>query len=108
MIVSKKIADYFEDNLLACSLIYSGHPLGCAAGVACLEYCKEQNILGNVEYVGLELGSILEELKRKHECVGDVRYIGITHENVIIIAPPLIITKEQLDEVLSVVDEIFL
>ena len=38
--VSKKIADYFDDNVLQCGLTYSGHPLACAAGVACLNYYK--------------------------------------------------------------------
>lgn len=107
--------------------------------------------------VGVVLGTLLEELKQKHSCVGDVRYIGLfsavelvkdkktkealvpygndslgimpkilghlrsrgfmtyAHENMIIVAPPLIITEEQLkeelkklDEVLTIVDQEFL
>jgi taurine--2-oxoglutarate transaminase len=155
--VSKDIAEYFDDNLLSCGLTYSGHPLACAAGVACVNYFDEADILGNVNKVGKVLGQKLEEIKQKHACVGDVRYIGLfsavelmkdkagkvplvpygkdpegvmgkilgllsakkfmtyTHENVVIVAPPLIITEEQLteelqklDEVLSVVDEQFI
>lgn len=152
--VSKEIAAYFDDNLLSCGLTYSGHPLGCAAGVACIEYYEEANILENVEKSGKVLGEQLERLKEEHSCVGDVRYIGLfsavelvkdkqtrealvpygedpddvmksilgmlkkrrfmtyTHENVIIVAPPLIITEQQIveemskmDEVLSIVDK---
>ncbi|MGN1114167.1 MAG: aminotransferase class III-fold pyridoxal phosphate-dependent enzyme [Oscillospiraceae bacterium] len=152
--VSKKIAEYFDDHLLSCGLTYSGHPLACAAGVACLEYYEESNILDNVNKSGKVLGEILEELKAKHACVGDVRYIGLfsaielvkdkatkepmvsygkdpegvmgkiigmlkaekfmtySHENMILICPPLIITEEQvreemqkMDKVLSKVDE---
>ena len=58
-----------------CGLTYSGHPLACAAGIATLD-----------EYKGIEVpktrvtvkkDEIEEELKRKHPCVGDVRYKGL-------------------------------
>jgi len=75
--VSSTIAAYFDDNLLACGLTYSGHPLACAAGVACVGYYQEAGIAENVLRVGEQLGSILEKLKDKHPCVGDVRYIGL-------------------------------
>ena len=153
--VSKDIAAFFDDHLLSCGLTYSGHPLACAAGVACLNYYKDANILENVNKSGEALGECLEEMKKAHPSVGDVRYIGLfsavelvkdkktreplvpygkdpegimgrligelkkrgfmtySHENMIIIAPPLIITAEQvreelkkLDEVLYIADEI--
>lgn len=146
--VSKKIAAYFEENFLSCGLTYSAHPLACAAGVACVNYYKEANILENVAVSGKVLGELLEELKVKHSCVGDVRYIGLfsgvelvkdkatkeplvpygkdpegvmggickklmakgfstySHENVIIVAPPLIITPEQLREEMQKLDEV--
>ena len=155
--VSKDIAEYFDDHVLSCGLTYSGHPLACAAGVACVNYYEEANILENVNAVGKVLGEILEGFKEKFTCVGDVRYIGLfscvelvkdkttkepmvpygkdpegimgkiigmlkakgfmtySHENMIFVCPPLIITKEQLEEemkkmeeVLGVVEETFL
>lgn len=157
VVVASKIADYFDENLLSCGLTYSGHPLACAAGVACVEYYEKHNIADKVSQVGKVLGEILEELKEKHSCVGDVRYIGLfsavelvkdkatkepivpygkdpdgimgkilgklkerrfmtyTHENMILVAPPLIITEDQLreemdklDEVLTIVDKEFI
>lgn len=154
VVVSNAIAEYFEDHLLSCGLTYSGHPLACAAGVACVTYYEEAGILENVTKVGKVLGEKLEEMKETHPCVGDVRYIGLfsavelvkdkktkealvsygkdplglmgkiigklkekrfmtySHENMLLIAPPLIITEEQLleeiiklDEVLSFVDK---
>lgn len=157
VVVSKEIAAYFDDNLLSCGLTYSGHPLACAAGVACVNYYEEANILENVNKVGKILGEKLEEFKEKYTCVGDVRYIGLfsaielvkdkktkepmvpygkdpdgimgkiigmlkerkfmtySHENMVLIAPPLIITEEQLveelakvDEVLKIIDEKFI
>lgn len=146
--VSKDIAAFFDDHLLSCGLTYSGHPLACAAGVACLNYYKDANILENVNKSGEALGECLEEMKKAHPSVGDVRYIGLfsavelvkdketreplvpygkdpegimgrligelkkrgfmtySHENMIIIAPPLIITAEQIKEELKKLDEV--
>ena len=75
--VSSNIATYFDDHMLSCGLTYSGHPLACAAGVAAVSYYQQANILENVQKVGKVLGEILESLKEKHPCVGDVRYIGL-------------------------------
>jgi len=157
VVVSRKIAEYFDDHVLSCGLTYSGHPLACAAGVACVEYYEKHRIAERVCQAGKVLGEILEEIRENHRCVGDVRYIGLlsavelvkdkatrepivpfgsdpdgimgkilgmlrerrfmtyTHENMIIVAPPLIITEEQLreemvklDEVLSIVDKEFI
>jgi len=153
-IVKNKIAHFFDDKFLSCGLTYSGHPLACAAGVACQEFYLKNDIEGHVQKVGKFLGEKLEAIKEKHKSVGDVRYIGLfsgielvkdrrtkeplvswgqdpqgimgkiigelkargfftySHENVIVVAPPLIITEEQLseeleklDQVLSIVDE---
>ncbi len=148
VVVSKEIAAYFDDNLLSCGLTYSGHPLGCAAGLACVNYYEEADILGNVAKSGKLLGEKLEAIKAAHPCVGDVRYIGLfaavelvkdketreplvpygkdpqglmgkilgllkarkfmtyTHENMVIVAPPLIITEAQIEEELSKLDEV--
>ena len=157
VVVAKEIAEYFDENFLSCGLTYNGHPLACAAGVACVDYYKEAGILDNVNKVSKVLGEQLEKLKEAHPCVGDVRYIGLfsaielvkdretkealvpygqdpdgtmkkiigmlkerrfmtySHENVILVAPPLIITEEQLleempklDEVLGIVDQEFI
>ena len=146
--VSKEIAAYFDDHVLSCGLTYNGHPLACAAGVACVNYYLEHDIAGHVTEVGKVLGQLLEEMKAKHPCVGDVRYIGLFsavelvkdkktreplvpygkdpegvmpkilgmlkakrfmtfgHENMILVAPPLIITEEQLREELAKLDEV--
>jgi taurine---2-oxoglutarate transaminase len=146
--VSKKIAEHFEENFLSCGLTYSGHPLACAAGIACLKFYDDAAILDNVSKTGKVLGEELEKLKEKHPSVGDVRYIGLfsalelvkdkktreplvpygkdtagvmkkiigklsakgfmtySHENMVLIAPPLIITGEQIVEELEKLDEV--
>lgn len=156
VIISDKVAEYYSDKVFQYGLTYSGHSLACAAGVACVNYYKKANLLENSRKVGKVLGEILEEIKQKHACVGDVRYIGLFaavefvkdketkeplvpyadksgtmgkivgllkergfatfgRENNINIAPPLIITEEELrtamtifDEVLDIVDKEFL
>jgi len=147
-VVSKEIAEYFDDHLLSCGLTYSGHPLACAAGVACVDYYEEAGILENVNKVGAVLKEKLEAMKVAHPSVGDVRSIGLfaavelvknketrealvpygkdpegvmkgilgklfakgfmtyTHENMILVAPPLIITEAQLSEELLKLDEV--
>ena len=144
--VSKSIAAYFDDHLLSCGLTYSGHPLACAAGLACVTYYQEHDILANVRERGGELAGIFDSLKKRHACVGDARCIGLfgaielvrdkatkdplvpygkdpggimkkivgelaargfmtySHENMFIVAPPLIITGEQVREEMRKVD----
>lgn len=77
VIMNEKVASYFDDNVLGCGLTYQGHPLACAAGYANLEYFEQNNIMDHVCEVGKVLGEILEEMKEKHACVGEVRYIGL-------------------------------
>lgn len=146
--VNSRIAAYFDDHLLSCGLTYSGHPLACAAGVACVNYYQKANILQNVASAGKVLAERLELMKKTHPCVGDTRHIGLfacvelvrdkttkepivpygrdpegimgrilgmlkqrgfmtyTHENMISVCPPLIITGEQLEEELDKLDAV--
>lgn len=77
IVVSQPIADYFEDKYLYAGLTYYGHPMSCAAGIAVLNTYREENILDNVRKIGKVLGEELEEIKKRHKSVGDVRYIGL-------------------------------
>jgi taurine--2-oxoglutarate transaminase len=77
VIVSEKIAAFFESNMLACGLTYSGHPLSCAAAVANLAAYEEDKVFENVETQGAYLGERLEAMKARYACVGDVRYKGL-------------------------------
>jgi len=147
VIASKKIADHFDEVKMFLGLTYSAHPLGCAATVAAISEYKRLKIAENVEKIGKILGEILEELSRKHACVGEVRYIGLfsameiikdasgapivpynedpqgimgkiigmlkaegfltySHENMVIVAPPLIITEEELRTAMKMMDKV--
>ncbi len=77
VIVREKIARFFDDKYLYAGLTYSGHTLACAAAVATIDVYEEDGLLANARNVGKYLGSRLEEIKRQHPSVGDVRYIGM-------------------------------
>ncbi len=77
VIVREKIARFFDDKYLYAGLTYNGHALACAAALATIEAYEEDQIFENAKMVGKYLGKRLEELKARHACVGDVRYIGM-------------------------------
>jgi taurine--2-oxoglutarate transaminase len=77
VIVSKPIADYFEDHMLWGGLTYSGHPVSCAAALANLAVYEEERLFENAEEQGKYLGERLEAMRKRYACVGDVRYIGL-------------------------------
>jgi taurine--2-oxoglutarate transaminase len=77
VIVSDKIADYFEDKMLWAGLTYNGHPLACATALATIEVYEQDGLIENARKVGTYLGRRLEDIKANHPSVGDVRYIGL-------------------------------
>jgi taurine--2-oxoglutarate transaminase len=77
VIVSRAIAEHFENRRLPMGLTNSGHPLGVAAGVAAIEAYKEEKLVENSRTMGVILKQGLEDLMMKHPSVGDVRSIGL-------------------------------
>ena len=77
VIVSDKIAQFFEDKYLYAGLTYNGHALSCAAALATIEVYEDDHLIENAVVVGKYLGERLESIKSKHISVGDVRYIGL-------------------------------
>ena len=148
VIVSEKIAEFFDETSIGCGLTYSAHPMGCAAAVATLAEYKKQNIEENVAKVGKVLADIEDGYVDAHPCVGQVRHIGLfsaielvkdketreplvpfgkdpngymkeiigmlvaegfwtySHENMIIVAPPLIITEDEIVENMKIMDKV--
>ncbi len=147
VIVSHRIAKYFEENVLQCGLTYSGHTLACAAGVATLKYYEEHRIGEHVAEMHEIVNDFLQKMVAKHACVGEARCIGLFacleivknkqtrepmqayntpgpvmpwifaelrkrgfstfgRENNVEVCPPLIITKEELEEYLPILDEV--
>jgi taurine---2-oxoglutarate transaminase len=77
VIVSDKIAKFFEDKYLYAGLTYNGHALSCAAALATIEVYADDHLIENAVVVGKYLGECLEAIKTRHISVGDVRYIGL-------------------------------
>ena len=109
---------------------FGGGPLVCAAANAVLDAFEEENILDNVNEVGEYFISELKKLDK--EVIADVRGVGLmvgleltkpgaeyvdklreagflincTAGNVLRFVPPLIITKEEIDEFVKALDNI--
>ncbi|MBC7293520.1 MAG: aminotransferase class III-fold pyridoxal phosphate-dependent enzyme, partial [Thermoleophilia bacterium] len=77
VVVSRPIAEFFEDHMLWAGLTYSGHPVSCAAALANLAVYEEEGIFANVEEQGAYLAERLEGMRERYACVGDVRYKGL-------------------------------
>jgi taurine---2-oxoglutarate transaminase len=149
LMVSDKIANKYDDNVLSLGLTYSAHPVSCAAALEVLNIYEEDNLIENAKEMGEYLDQRVEEMKLKHPSIGDWRNHGLlgclelvknrkTKEpfapfnakpdemvvmnkvaakikelgmytfvrwGFIFIAPPLCVTKEQIDEGLEIISE---
>jgi len=77
VMVSDKIADHFENNVLWAGLTYSSHALACAAGVATIEYMKETNLVEKAAQMGKYFRSQLNKLAEKHKSIAEIRGEGM-------------------------------
>lgn len=75
--VQSKIADHFEDKMLYCGLTYSGHPVSCAAALACIDAYEEEGHIENSAKQGELFARLLDDIADKHPLVGEVRHIGM-------------------------------
>lgn len=113
------------------STTFSGSPLVCAAGCAAIDALLEEKLAEKAELNGKYFKTKLEALIAKHKIVKEVRGLGLmlgmelrydvygvilkaiqkgvlvidAGRTVIRLLPPLVITKEQIDRVVAVLDE---
>ncbi|MEM5494931.1 aspartate aminotransferase family protein [Hoeflea sp. AS16] len=78
VMVSEAVAEAFENDKtgkgsIGSGYTYSGHPVGAAAAVACLNEMLRLNVKDNAAARGAQLFKGLQDLKDKHEVIGDVR-----------------------------------
>ncbi|MDR3468303.1 MAG: aminotransferase class III-fold pyridoxal phosphate-dependent enzyme [Xanthobacteraceae bacterium] len=81
-LINDKIAEAFESDDTSFGSIghgytYSGHPVGCAAGIAALAETKRLKLDVNAAATGVALAQALDRLQAAHDIVGDVRSKGL-------------------------------
>jgi acetylornithine/LysW-gamma-L-lysine aminotransferase len=114
------------------STTFSGSPLVCAAGCAAIDALVEENLTEKAASTGAHFKARLEELQEKHKIIKEVRGMGLmlgvelrfdvlniilkcaeegvlildAGRNVLRFLPPLVITKDQVDKAISVLDTV--
>ncbi len=109
---------------------FSGGPLVCAAGCAAIDVLIEEKLAEKAAVNGKYFKEKLEDLQTKHNSIKEVRGIGLmiglelkyevlniilkamakgvlvlnAGRTVVRFLPPLVITKEQIDQVVSILD----
>ncbi|MDT8300288.1 MAG: aspartate aminotransferase family protein [Sedimentisphaerales bacterium] len=111
---------------------FGGNCLACAAGVSVIKAIEEDNLLKNAAELGQYIKEKLEQLKQKHSIIDSVRGIGLmigvqlngpgkdivdkclemgvrincTNNTVLRLMPPMIVTKEQIDQAIDILDTV--
>ena len=139
VVVRHHISQHFESRMLPIGGTYAANPIATAAARASLVAYQEQDCINNARNMGNLLFEQLQELKKRHLCVGDVRAKGLlacielVHDreskrpltppfasaslpdqirrqcwleglhllargNLLLIAPPLVVTADQIKE----------
>lgn len=145
VVTRKEIAQSFA-NGMEFFATFGGNPVSCAIGLSVLSVIKEEGLQEHAKILGKHILAGLNDLKDRHDIIGDVRGIGLfigielvkdrnsltpaTHKaselvnrlknrgillgtdgpysNVIKIKPPMVITKEDTDMFLRVLDDVLL
>lgn len=120
---SKKIAEYYDENILCCGLTNYAHPLGIAAMSGVLEIVNDKKFIDNLRHIEKIFKEELERLKnlsivkaiRVHgmlcaidlnQSVDGKKFFNnglylVSQANRVILAPPLIISEDLLKEAMS-------
>jgi len=115
------------------SSTFGGNPLSCAAGVATLQALTQDGLIDNAAKVGALFRDGLERLKEKHSVIRQVRGKGLmigvemkfevkdilfdgiaegvlllySGRNIVRLLPPLVMTEQDVNKVLEVLDRLF-
>jgi len=90
VVTTKEIADSFDNGMEYFST-FGGNPVSCAVGLAVLDVIKDEKLQENALKVGDHLKAGLEDLKSKHDLIGDVRGMGL------FIGIELVVNRETLE-----------
>lgn len=137
VIVSREIAEFYEEHPLPLDTTYNAHPLCTAAALATLDVYKEENLFENAVTMGERLLDGLKKLCETHSCIENPRGLGLmtavdlakplvehgaftrlskmfmdkgvvpyTLPRHILVTPPLIVTADEIDQILTAMDEV--
>ena len=130
MMAKQEVADKLVPGKHAST--FGGNCVACAAGIAVVEAIEEDNLLDNAVQMGRYAKEKLEGLKEKHKIIKEVRGIGLmigvqlsspgaeivdkclakglrincTNNTVLRFMPAMIVTKEQIDEAITILDSV--
>lgn len=111
---------------------FGGNPLVCAAALAAMQAINEKALLDNCRSMGTYLTEKLEQLKGKYPFIKEIRGLGLiigveldieggplvvkamergllmncTVGNVLRFVPPLIVNRAEIDEAMTILDEV--
>lgn len=75
VVTSREIAQKFAASAVYFNT-FGGNPVSAAAGKAVLEVCEREDLPAHCADTGARLRSRIEELRQRHEVIGDVRGLG--------------------------------
>ena len=73
VVLSHRLAQRLDDQVLGTGLTYCGHPLACAAGSAAIDAYRDEGLIDRSRRLGRTLRGDLDRLAARHAVVGDVR-----------------------------------
>ena len=128
MVVKKEISDTLQPGTHAST--FGGGPVICKAALAVLKAVRSEKLLQNTLKMGGYLKGRLEELRKKHAVIKEVRGMGLmlgvelhqpgkdivaaclaqgllincTHDKVLRLMPALAVTKKEIDKAVGILD----
>ncbi len=132
MLCSEKVSVAFTPGMHGTT--FGGGPLACAVAIAVIDTIRETHMLAHIREVGGYFRQKLQALAEKHDCISDVRGMGLmlglelnstelaesvaaqmlqrkiiinrTSDNVLRFLPPYILEREHVDIAFAALDEI--
>lgn len=130
MVASKKFEAVLKPGMHAST--FGGSPIACSAALGAFEAIKKEGLLSNTQVMGAYLVEKLNELKKRHSIIKEIRGKGLmigmelgiegggiveecfkqrllincAHGNVLRLMPGMIVTKKQIDKAVGILERV--